>query len=282
MSDDLQLEPSAEEAPAPETALVDASQDAPQADAAQTWEDRAMSMGWTPKGQFRGDPEKWVDAETFVKRGEEFLPFLKANNKRLERDMEKANAKLATMERAIQRSVEHMSRAEQRGYERARHDLEAQLDQAALAGDADGVRAVTKEIVDLEKEVRSTGDEPKSDPDQDGKVKAFVAENPWFEADPIMRAAAVELCGQFAKQGLDIDAQLKATAKRIRDEFPHKFTNPRRAAAATVEGGGLGSPRATKGYGDMPPEARQFCDELVRDKITTRERYVADFFKEAK
>lgn len=256
-------------------------QGAPQepADAASALsvEDRALSMGWTPKEQFRGAAEKWVDAETFVKRGEEYLPFVKANNRRLEREVEKANDRMAKLEQALSRSVEHMSRAEQRGYERARRDLETQLEQAADQGDREGVKAITKEIVDLEKQ--ASGPAPK--PTDDTALMEFKAANPWFEKDRVMTAAAVEIAQELADNGVvDPKIQLGEVTKRIRAEFPHKFTNPRREQPAAVEGGALGQRKAGKGYADLPPDAKQMCDEFVRDKIITREKYVSEFFKE--
>ena len=36
---------------------------------APTIENEAREMGWTDKDGFKGDPEKWVDAATFVDRG---------------------------------------------------------------------------------------------------------------------------------------------------------------------------------------------------------------------
>jgi hypothetical protein len=42
-------------------------------------------MGWTAKEKFRGDPERWVDAATFVKNGEESLPILRERLRTLER-----------------------------------------------------------------------------------------------------------------------------------------------------------------------------------------------------
>jgi len=53
----------------------------------ETAETKAKAMGWSPKDEFRGDPDRWVDAETYVRRGEEFIPFLRANNKKLEEEL---------------------------------------------------------------------------------------------------------------------------------------------------------------------------------------------------
>lgn len=266
------------------TTPAGAPESAVQADAAPSWDDRALQMGWTPKEQFRGDPDKWVDAETFVRRGEEFLPFVKANNKRLERELEKANGQIAKLKGAVDNAVQHISRADQRAYERARRELEADLDRAAEAGDIASVRAINKDIVDLEKEVRAEAkpEHVAETPDGKAALSEFKVANPWFEKDRVMTAAAIEIGNELAAEGvLEPRIQLAEIAKRIRAEFPHKFTNPRREQAAAVEGASLGSKPRGKGYADLPADARQMCDELVRDKIITREKYVSEFFKEA-
>src|SRR5687768_16654653 len=56
-------------------------------------EDKARRMGWRPRAEYGGDPTRWVDAETFVRRGDEILPFVQANNRKLEQALGKANAR---------------------------------------------------------------------------------------------------------------------------------------------------------------------------------------------
>jgi hypothetical protein len=279
MSEALEPEVAAEpddEAPAT------APQSAAEADPAPSAEDRALTMGWTPKEQFKGDPEKWVDAETFVKRGEEFLPFLKANNRRLEQEREKDKKQIERLEKAVKSSIEHMSKADARAYERAKRELEGQLDQAAQAGDAAGVRAVTKELVDLEK------DAAKAKPDLDANgwtpdfaeaVSDWKAANPWYGTDRAMTAFAHDLERELVERNVPDKQRLKQMAEGVRAEFAHKFTNPRREQASTVEGASMGQRKAAKGYSDLPADARQMCDELVRDKIITREKYISEYFK---
>src|SRR3990167_3011505 len=54
----------------------------------------ATGMGWSPKESWRGDPEKWIDAETFVARGREVLPILRANNKQLQAKVDTLSGQL--------------------------------------------------------------------------------------------------------------------------------------------------------------------------------------------
>lgn len=278
MSEETEIQ----EAEAPEAAEAQTEGEAPQQSAEPSYEDRALAMGWTPKTQFKGDPEKWVDAETFVKRGEEFLPFLKANNRRLEQALEKANAKIASLDKAVRGSIEHISKAEQRAYTRARADLEAELEQAAAAGDAETVKAVTKDIVALEKEVSAKPE--KDEPDTPPEMAEWLEANPWFGKDRAMTAACQAIANDVFEEGYTGKAQLREVDKRIRAEFPHKFEkpeNPNRKAPAAVEGFGSTPRPRGKSYSDLPPEAKQMCDEFCRDiKGMTREKYVREYFKE--
>lgn len=271
------------EAEAPElvdTAAPEAEQ--PQAQAPSA-EDRALTMGWTPKAQFKGDPEKWVDAETFVKRGEEFLPFLKANNRRLEQALERANAKLEQMDKGLKGAIQQLSKADARAYTKARADLEAELEQYAAAGNTEAVKAVTKDIVELERE---TAAKPEANDDAPPpEMQAWMGDNPWYGKDKALTAATNAIADDVYAEGYRGPAQVKEVDRRVRESFPEKFAkpeNPNRRQAATVEGGGNPIRPAGKSYSDLPADARQMCDELVRDmpKLMTREKFVRDYFSQ--
>lgn len=235
-------------------------------------EDRALTMGWTPKAQFKGDPDKWVDAETFVKRGEEFLPFLKANNKRLEKELEKVQKTLAKFQ-------DHHTKTEARAYERAMKDLKSELAAATAAGDADAVEKIADDIADLKADV--TGKPADSVKHDNDVVETWVAQNEWYRTNDVMAAAAATIAAKLESQGVtDTAKQLAEVTRQIKAEFPHKFTNPRRAEPGAVEGGGSPPRKAGKSYADLPPDAKKMCDDFVRDiKGFTREQYVKDFFQ---
>jgi hypothetical protein len=96
-----------------------------------TVEERAQRMGWTAKEKFRGDPERWVDAATFVKNGEESLPILR---ERL-RTLEKTNVDLG---KSVQEFKKMSDTAYERAYSKAKKELEAEVKRAAKAGDEVG------------------------------------------------------------------------------------------------------------------------------------------------
>ena len=51
-------------------------------------EQKARNMGWVPKEDWKGNPDNWVGADEFVKRGETFVPFLQHQRKRLQADLD--------------------------------------------------------------------------------------------------------------------------------------------------------------------------------------------------
>lgn len=265
---------------AAEDAIIEADEpvnDATADDQATEQEDteaEARAMGWKPLDGFKGDATKFVDAAEYVRRGKEIMPFLR-------KELAASNAKIAKLEKAIDHSIKHISRAEQRAYEQAKRDLEAELDQATEAQDAKAVREITQDIVKLEKQV--TAEAPAEAGDEPPEFAAWKEDNPWFGKDKALTAACAALGDEALAEGFTGKALVKEVDRRLREEFPAKFAkpeNPARRQAAAVEGGGSAPRRTGKTYADLPQDAKQMCDELCKDIPTmTREKYVKGYFE---
>lgn len=234
----------------------------------------AIAMGWKPQSEFKGPDDKFVSAADYLERGKSIMPFLR-------KDLAAAYKKIEGLEKAVSKSVDFISRAEQRGYEKARKDLEAELDAAAEAGNAADVRAITKDIVDLEREVAAKPDADAAQAEAQEQFAAWKAENPWYDKDPEMAAEADAIGNElFNRKKLSGQEQGAEVTRRIKLLYPDRFTNPNRRLPGAVEGGGAAPGPRGKSYSDLPAEAKQMCDEFVRDiKGFTREKYVRDYFK---
>lgn len=244
-------------------------------------EDRARDMGWAPKDDWRGDPDKWVDAAEFVRRGDEVLPIVRAEKKKLEASLAKAEGEIAEMKATFREFKKHHTATNQRAYERAIKDLQERQAEAVEAGDLRAVRETTKEIVDLTSQIKAPETEeadPYKTPDHAKTVNAWKGENPWFESDSVMTAAAHAIGAELERSGVRGADQLAEVAKRIRAEFPHKFQNERRAAPAAVEGASAPARKAGKTWADLPPEARATAERWVKQGLVTKETYVRDYF----
>lgn len=246
-------------------------------------ESKALRMGWRPKEEFKGDETKWVDAETFVKRGEEVLPFVQANNKALEKSNKELASKLAKVERTLKEFGDFHSKTEKRMYAQAMQDLEERHANAVEAGDLQAARAVTKEMTALVADAtpeRSTEAHPNGwTADYASAVDSFQEANPWFGSDRTMTIFAKGLDEELAADGMEPKARLKEIARQARVEFPQKFENPARRNAAAVEGGGNGRPAGGgKTYANLPPEAKAQCDRFVKSiPGFTRDKFIQSY-----
>lgn len=241
----------------------------PQTDPAAATEAKARTMGWDPaKGA--------LTAEEFVKRGEEIGGFVKKHNAKLERELGEARKEVAELKTTMAEAKEFFSKTEKRAYEQAKRELEARLDAAVEAGDTAAARAITVEAGELAAEMVPAPKGKPSDPITSAR-DAWISDNPWFDSDPDLRAFALGI-GEQIKDSIEPLKQFAEIERRVKAAFPAKFTNARREAPATVEGAPQGRRTATKGWADLPPEAKATADRFIKQGfVKDRAAYVAKY-----
>jgi len=252
-------------------------------------EERARDMGWYPEEEFRGDKSKWVDAETYVRKGEEFIPFIKADKRRLEKQVQELQSKLSEQERLIRATNNALAQLEAANNEQTRANaLKAKgeiiqgIAEARKDGDVSKEIALTEQLDETNARIKAAVKEPpKQEPTtvvqtqeatQTPEFKQFLRDNPWFETDPVMRAASVAISAELARagryDGLDINERYALMVRETKKRFNVR-DNPRRDEEAAVgnpsgaAGGSAGAAATTMGYKDLPPEAKAACDKLA-------------------
>ena len=267
---------------------------------------KASKMGWVPLEKFKGDPERWTDAETFVRRGEEVLPIVKKNNERLTQRLDVLENENATTKQLLKAATEALSEFQKyheedskRQYDRALEKLKSDKKEALRESDYDAVVEIDEAIKVLDeqksKTVKKVFAEPaptQNDPTQDPIFKSWVAENAdWYGKDP-QRSAYAESIGAYL-QRMEPNLKGKEFLERVADEVADKFGLPDKPARADrVEGSRQGSGRQSgaKTYADLPPEAKQSCDKFgakligegkaFKSQAEWRKQYVRDYFGE--
>lgn len=239
----------------------------------------AKKNGWAGKEDWKGDEADWLDAPEFIlKAVGEVLPSMR-------QALDDAKGEVKDLKAAVRESVKHLTKARQDGYEQRSRELQDELARSTEANDIAAVRAVTKDIVALEREVR---DEPAEDdaPEPLPEFLSWKEENPWFGKDAAMTAAASALGEEVLAEGYTGKAQIKETDRRLREKFPGLYakpTNPNRALPGSVEGAGQARRQGGKSFSDMPREHQEMClDMMKRTKSITKENYAREFFAEEK
>ena len=64
-------------------------------------EKSARTLGWVPLEEFRGDPDRWIEADQFVERGTSQLPILRENIDRLMKKFDKATSEITSLKTDI-------------------------------------------------------------------------------------------------------------------------------------------------------------------------------------
>jgi hypothetical protein len=277
-------------------------------------EERASGMGWKPREDFQGDPKGWVDATEYVRRGEEVLPIVQATNRRLTEKLSSAEQRLMDLERinrANSLALEELqtSNREQtvQNTERSIEQIEAGIAEAREAGNVQDELALLREhhvATDRLIKAKTAPQQQQQQPPNGGgqpdltktpAFQQFLTDNPWFNSDSVMRAAAVQLQLDMVgdgriSQNMDQAARLSLVAKEVRKRF-NQQDNGRSSGPNRVEGGGggAGSGGGGKSYNDLPEEAKAACDKAARrlqfgankrykDEAAWRQSYAQTYF----
>lgn len=244
----------------------------------RNFEAEAKADGWVPLDAWKGDPAKHVDAETFVKRGEEILPIVNAKLRRRDEEVQELRRTVDDLKLGNSQFREFHEKTvarERQERDAAIAQLEAVRKKAITDSDGEAFDRADRRIQELRAQ-------PVKKPELNEGQRAWLAENPWYQSDKTLRALADGMSDDLATERPDLVGRrefLDELAKRVKAEMPHKFENPNRQRSVVEDtqnrGGGNGK---AKTYENLPAEAKTACDRFVRTiPGFTKERYVAEY-----
>lgn len=272
-------------------------------------ENQAKQLGWVPKEQFRGPEEAWVDAETFVRKGEEILPIVNANNKKLHSELARTTAQVAELKKLVEAGADSLKAFEEfhrdslsRALEQQRAELVKQLTEARNEGDVsreievqdqlDEVRQQQKDVKKIVKAEPSAAVQQQSSNAPDPEFTAWHAENPWFGTDVKKTAYANGLAQTMRMDPANANLTGRQFYDKVKEGVAELFGDiddtPRHSK---VEGAANSSARNSgrgRSFADLPAEAKVACDRFGTRLVGEgrayktlddwRKQYAKDFF----
>lgn len=272
---------------------------------------KARKMGWLPKEQFRGNADNWVDAERYVARGEEFIPFLKADRDRLEGQLAQTNGEVSSLKTQLTEAMEVIAAFKEFRTEINKDRLEdtkanlvAGIKQAREDGDVDKEESLRLKLTEATAALRPEPEKPKPAPPatppdvtKTPEWAGFIAANPWWNDDPVMRAASIAISTDLAAKGelnnltqtQRFEKIAEATKKRFGvDEAPTRQSR--------VEGGRGGSgarddnSSGEKTFADLPADVKAAADRMesrlvgkkvgqLKTQAEYRAHYAQEYFR---
>jgi len=256
-------------------------------------EKEAMNMGWTPKEKFKGDPAKWIDAETFVERAEHVLPILRADRDRLKRDLltrdnEIGNLKqqLGTTNAIVKDLTVQYDERLKAELTAQRRSLKANLKEAVEDRDVDAemeVREQLDQLTEAERDAQERAKQNKdkltapapTDDDTNPKLSpefsAWQRDNPWYGGSSPEDRKRTKAIVRIAEDLRDEGETSKG--REFMDlclEKLEELEQPTQRGQSKVEGGNprnIGGGNGQGSYGSLPAEAKRACEEFAQDLV---------------
>lgn len=249
-------------------------------------EQRAMEHGWRPKEEWDGDPDDWVSAREFNRRGELFARIAKYGNEN--KEMRESLKKLFNQHRQLYDA----------GYKKALSDLKQQKIQAAEEGDTRKLLEIDDQIDDLrtqhqeaiqkfDQEVAApTG--PAVNEEYQLAYEQFVNVNTWYGKNAELTQVADNIAknmvasAQRAGKPVDYKQMLATVAKEVRENNPQYFNKERKTSE--VDSGGGTPPRGPRGNGSsrytlsqLPSEDQEIARTIIKSTGMKEEDYVKQY-----
>jgi hypothetical protein len=237
----------------------------------------ARRGGWRPKDEFNGDPNVWVDAGTFVKRGREVLPHVQRHAAKLEQELateRAARVKLEREQEELRSQVTGLTTFQQelagKERERIRNELAAELHAARESGDTQAEARILGQLSTPPPVAKPSVQQQRQEPTQQQVPQAmtdWLAENAWAKNDQVMMQAmsvvGADLRAQGKLNGMDLTAQLNATAKVVAERYmPNRSNTSRAESGSRGSGSGGGGQQQSDGptFEGLSAQAKAECD----------------------
>ncbi len=263
------------------------------------YESEALEQGWTPKEEFKGNPDKWVDAEKYVERGSyrKQVKDLSSQMAELKKQMESQSSEYS---KKLSDELSRARKIAEHALDKQREQLEARYERlkynAVEEGDLDEYKRLDSEHKEqvakysepqFEEEVENEFKEPEKKPEENQQpeppqeVKDWVSKNQWFERDQRLKAYAIETHKQIvdSNPNMSLPESLELVTEEIKNTFPQKFERP--SQRTDVAGGNRingGSANRKKGWGDIDKVNQEHLDFFIKKGIYKDKNEAAERF----
>lgn len=230
------------------------------------FEQEARAQGWKPQEEYQG--ENWVDAKTFVERGDKYVGIMKDKMSRLERKLQYQE----TLNQDFKKHIERQEALHLKEMDNLIKRLEKERTVAVTNGDGEAFARADAQLTEAKNnktnaEIQRTVVQER----QPEWVETWLGENEWYSKDKAARAVA----DQYARELRDAQPSLQGpefmqkVTEYVKTELPQKFENKKKQTAPPVEidGGVRNAPPVDHSYASLPKEAKDTFNRFVREGI---------------
>lgn len=250
------------------------------------FETEAKEMGWVPEAEFRGPKDKWKPAEQFVRDGENILPIVRAENKRLKDKLDQVEKDYATRFERLDKATQESTKALKAQHDRELASLRAQREAAVKAGDVQAFHAIDKQMSDHAASTPKVAieEQPSTAADNETALTEWQKANAWYGTDEALTEAAIGISQRILMRNPNITMKenLRQTDEEMAKRFPLRFGKAGANGHAPVDSGGdpKAPQRADTFTSKLPAEAlRQAKADVAAGIYKTTEEWAKIYFE---
>jgi len=242
----------------------------------------AKEMGWRPKEDFAGDETDFVNAKTYIRKGQDIQDSMRKSLKSQKQQLSDMTDSIAE----LKAHNERVYKAEVANLKKELISLKTQKKVAIEDGDVekvneideqiDAVKGSIKEPEPVKKTAKTQSQGESSTPEFD----VWVKQNPWYITDDEMGQYADTIATE--NKGLSFKRIANMVDKKVKEAFPEKFSEQKNVNVNRVEGSARrGSSSGKLTEADLTSSQKSIMNQFVRQGIMTKNQYIEDIAKVA-
>lgn len=265
----------------------------------------AKGMGWADEPDFRGDKAHWVDAKTFLERGRVILPIVSKRNKELTETTARQQEEIRSLADSLKAAQAAITALEQSHDEdvkeqvaAAKEELKHQLAAAYEANDHTAIADLTEKMVDLKAAEKAPVEKVETktvtQSGRDELTPEFVAwrdENKsWWGKDKRKTRAAILIAEELRSDPVNSHLTGNTFFDKVSAQLDEEYGTRGESKVLSGNGGGGRTNTGEKTFADLPAEAKEACNSLVKKLVgpnrahknveSWRKSYVEQYFQE--
>lgn len=233
----------------------------------------AKEMGWQPKDNFKGDGDNYVDAEQYIRKGQD----IQDNMRKSLKDQKQQLSDLAGSLKELQSHNERVYKAEVTQLKKELSDLTQQKKEAIQDGNVEKVGEIDEQI-DSVKESMVPPAKTDTSAKVGGDFEVWVKDNKWYESDKEMSAYADSLADKH--EGAPFARVAALVTKQVKEMFPDKFPSSAKrqevSTAPRVEAGTRKAMTTKFTKSDLTDSQKSIMQQFVKQEIMSEKQYIED------
>jgi len=234
-------------------------------------ESLAKEMGWQGKESFKGDDTNFVDAEEYIRKGQDIQDSMRKSLKDQKHQMVDMSGSLDE----LKQHNERVFKAEVGRLEKELAGLKAKKKTAIEEADVNEVDKIDEQIDAVKESI-----EPPSQTKQsvNSKFDEWVKDNDWYKSDKEMSEYADTVADKH--EGAPFARVATMVEKQVKEMFPDKFAATKTSPSAPrVEAARKRAATSKFTKADLTGSQKNIMSQFIKQGIMSEKEYIADIAK---